>query len=404
MIDTLNLLQIPTPQNIDLTLGTRVTLSPNDDNFTKIDHVPVKDETVYWLDRTLGGGNIADCGILDLFKGRVLTVFELAFTSSTHQGTGSLAGPGVTTPGSSSALETYLVSVLTTPDGDCQEFPANTLWQHNFQQLPSSSGRPTRQISGRVSSINGDLADLAVNLSDLHLTDEELLALSAAYSDNANSGDFLRAASGKLDAHGGNKEPDKRERYQPADPQWEYKEILLLSELERRQRIFEEANPPEPEPLNIDGLVMVRPGTATAREAAAAALGSGSNIMERQDMKSTEVGTRVRRGFDLVRIGNFHEAELEPHGQLEAKNHIIPDIAFFHHRPTLHTNFTSERQRFVRQCCGVLRDVAAVFRFDAAMVTLFYEGNLFIFVIAIRRYAYGITLPTLVVLCRRSNK
>lgn len=52
----------------------------------------------------------------------------------------------------------------------------------------------------------------------------------------------------------------------------------------------------------------------------------------------------------------------------------MQDIAFFHHRLTLATHFTKERERLVRQCCGVLRDVAGgVFHYDPAFITLFYE-------------------------------
>ena len=55
----------------------------------------------------------------------------------------------------------------------------------------------------------------------------------------------------------------------------------------------------------------------------------------------------------------------------------MADIAFFHHRGTLHEVYeerTHGRQRLARQCCGVLRDVCEhVFGYDAAQVTLFYE-------------------------------
>jgi hypothetical protein len=37
----------------------------------------------------------------------------------------------------------------------------------------------------------------------------------------------------------------------------------------------------------------------------------------------------------------------------------MKDIAFFHHRLTVDTEFNADRIRLLRQVCGVLRDVAA---------------------------------------------
>lgn len=62
---------------------------------------------------------------------------------------------------------------------------------------------------------------------------------------------------------------------------------------------------------------------------------------------------------------------------LASPMHVVclQDIAFFHHRLTLDTHWDAEREQLLRRCCEVLRDVAAVFDYDPAFVTLFYEGR-----------------------------
>ena len=45
-----------------------------------------------------------------------------------------------------------------------------------------------------------------------------------------------------------------------------------------------------------------------------------------------------------------------------------------HHRGTLEA-FDDERRTFIRQCCGVLREVAQVFGYEPYYVTLFYQAH-----------------------------
>ena len=53
-------------------------------------------------------------------------------------------------------------------------------------------------------------------------------------------------------------------------------------------------------------------------------------------------------------------------------NHPLPDIAFFHHRLTMH--LVPSRQKLVQVVCKALREVSQqVFDYDARLVTLFYE-------------------------------
>ena len=122
------------------------------------------------------------------------------------------------------------------------------------------------------------------------------------------------------------------------------------------------AAPPEPEPRGIDDCILGAPvavETINGQPMPVAATTGDAAVV------SVETKTRRSRGYDLVRVGNLSERA------------GVADIAFFHHRGTLHQFWdeaTYGRQRLARQCCGVLRDVCdGVFGYDAAKVTLFYE-------------------------------
>jgi hypothetical protein len=152
--------------------------------------------------------------------------------------------------------------------------------------------------------------------------------------------------------------------------------LKLLEELQRRE-LHRLASPLLPEPENVDVLLLY-PADSAAIDLANTAIIQAFGADRTQPAvavtpisapatapaKEMEVGSRVRKGYDLVRIGNFAEEESLP----------LQDIAFFHHRLTVSTELTTDRIRLVRQCCAVLREIATkVFQFDPVFVTLFYE-------------------------------
>ncbi|KAJ8609032.1 hypothetical protein CTAYLR_008698 [Chrysophaeum taylorii] len=108
----------------------------------------------------------------------------------------------------------------------------------------------------------------------------------------------------------------------------------------------------EAEPAGIDDVKYLPSSSSTGAGGATAP----SSVVQRE---------RRSPGFDLVRAGNFARAPGKPE-----------DIIFFHHRLTLHELYdeaTHGRQRLVKECCGILDDVASVFGYDAAKVALFFQ-------------------------------
>ena len=92
-----------------------------------------------------------------------------------------------------------------------------------------------------------------------------------------------------------------RVQYTPPDPGWEAKEAMLLEDMRRRDEQRQQL-PPEEEPPGIDAFLLVKPP-----ESALALIGDSRVPLASADVQQTQTGTRIRRGFDLVRVGNFAE-------------------------------------------------------------------------------------------------
>jgi hypothetical protein len=153
------------------------------------------------------------------------------------------------------------------------------------------------------------------------------------------------------------------------DPNWEESERTLLEHLQAKDAAAAQAGMMEEEPPGIDSFVLA-PHNITNANASSAVItvdrdpdtGEATNILTNSSAGQVQSRVEVRPGFDLVRVGNFSET-----------TDGLQDIAFFHHRLTL-DELTPERERLVRQCCGVLRDVSqGVFDYNPAFITLFYE-------------------------------
>eukprot|EP00041_Stephanoeca_diplocostata_P038745 m.1548671 g.1548671 ORF g.1548671 m.1548671 type:complete len:491 (-) comp25264_c0_seq11:2511-3983(-) len=152
--------------------------------------------------------------------------------------------------------------------------------------------------------------------------------------------------------------PIERVEYRPPMPQWEEQEEAVLQHL--KQKNVENESKLEDEPPGIDELLEVQ-GFEVPQNA-------DKNLASKIGL---ELGTNVRRGYDLVRWGN------------------LDDVAFFHERGK---PFSEERQRLAWQCLDVLRDVSAVFDYDAACVTPSSLGS---FGIMLNTHAHGTTTPFL---------
>lgn len=157
----------------------------------------------------------------------------------------------------------------------------------------------------------------------------------------------------------------ERQLYTALDPAWEESERVLLAHLQAKEAV--QAGQLEEEPPGIDSFLLAQHNIHSSAGSTVATLerdpdtGEVTNILTNMHAGQVQRGVEVRPGFDLVRVGNFSESE-----------EGLQDIAFFHHRLTL-DEFTPERERLVRQCCQVLRDVSYVFNYDPAFITLFYE-------------------------------
>ena len=165
-------------------------------------------------------------------------------------------------------------------------------------------------------------------------------------------------------------EPEvQREIYQLGE-QWLLQEEQLLAKMESLTAEREAAI--EPEPAGIDELLVQGGFPIPTASPSADVGGSSSGEAGGADAVLAGVEERVQKvsvrpGYDLVRVGNFDERpDIQP-----------PEIAFFHHRLTLETEFRQslDRQNLVQQCCGVLRAVAAVYDYPHYFVTLFYQPH-----------------------------
>jgi hypothetical protein len=203
------------------------------------------------------------------------------------------------------------VTVVISPEGECKEFAVKDLWQrsqHGQQQMEQSKYYHDEEMdlaNNKQFTVDDDF-ELARQLS----LAESNGGGSVNRSNGLNGSKDASSSSGfdQFDNNAGGDAAGDRVLYKPKDDDWEFKEMLLLSELERRQR-KRDAQPLEPEPAGIDGLYIARPDSDTLNSTTLPAntrIEDGIAIAN-ASMKSVQVGTQVRRGFDLVRVGNFHE-------------------------------------------------------------------------------------------------
>lgn len=99
----------------------------------------------------------------------------------------------------------------------------------------------------------------------------------------------------------------QRTLYRPPVPGWEEQERELLHVLEERDRWRADHNPLEPEPAGADALFMAQPSTAGSVGAPPAIAHSDAQAKPKPALVTTKV--EVRKGYDLVRVGNFSEQE-----------------------------------------------------------------------------------------------
>ena len=132
----------------------------------------------------------------------------------------------------------------------------------------------------------------------------------------------------------------QRQKYEPpgGSQAWWDEEAMLMRVMEEENKEAEAAL--ESEPIGVNELFVAE---GFAETTADADLASKTSI---------SVSSRVKRGYDLVRIGN------------------INSVAFFHQR---NVEFTSARRVLVEQCVDVLFDVAQVFSYNPRMITLFWQ-------------------------------
>ena len=127
--------------------------------------------------------------------------------------------------------------------------------------------------------------------------------------------------------------------YRPPQTNWAETEERLVQKLREKMNSVESLL--EEEAPGVDEL-LVQGGWK---------IGAGANAVETKT--KARVGRRIRKGYDIVRIGNFDG-----------------DIAFFHMR---NSSFTETRRQLLIDLIPPLREVCAVFEYDPAFVTLFWH-------------------------------
>lgn len=96
-----------------------------------------------------------------------------------------------------------------------------------------------------------------------------------------------------------------RTEYKPPDPNWEVKEKALLEQLKELNDEVEENL--EEEPPGVDELLVVEVGSFVDRFLTLSSQGFQVPDVADQKIKDAidvEVATHVKRGYDIVRIGN----------------------------------------------------------------------------------------------------
>lgn len=134
------------------------------------------------------------------------------------------------------------------------------------------------------------------------------------------------------------------QKYSPHQ-NWFAEEQALMVQMEAQNQQAESALETEPE--GVDGL-LVRQGFAASR-----AKGGDGGLVK--DIKVSVKSGGVKKGYDLVRVGN------------------VDSIAFFHHRRSLPP--PPQRMALVSRTVEVLKEVSVVFEYNPCYVTLFYQAG-----------------------------
>ena len=154
--------------------------------------------------------------------------------------------------------------------------------------------------------------------------------------------------------------------YRPANAEmWEQQEEAILHQMQSDDE-RQKSRPLEREPAGIDQFMLEKP----SEEALALYKSEDKTIAavdkliksNNKDAAQIRTKTQVRPGYDLLRVGNYHEDPAYP----------LPDIAFFHHR--LSMDKVPQREALIRSACLAVRELCVtVFDYDARLVTLFFE-------------------------------
>lgn len=274
MLEVLDSWQVPSARSLDLTLGTVYDggsgsssssgSSEHDGGLVPLTQLPAVRDLVYWSYRVDEDFDSASFDPSLRFRGRIVAVL-----------------------GSDLHLAQFVVS--TNPEGLTQQFFASELRveraiEEPVMQFMSGSGGSIVRSTERDRGGGGrDGADIQFDENEEGINDE-----IDQVDDLGPDGAVIR-----------------RVEYKPSDPNWELNEQLLLSQLEQRDRKRAEQGP-EPEPPGIDAFLLVPPP-----ESAIAVIEDKRVPLAGSTARQVEVGTQVRRGFDLVRVGNFSE---DPNG------------------------------------------------------------------------------------------
>ena len=138
-------------------------------------------------------------------------------------------------------------------------------------------------------------------------------------------------------SHGG--DPAQLFEYTPPQSNWAEEETRLVEKLRSKMNKIEMSL--EEEEPGVDEL-LVQGGWK---------IGAGAGEVETKT--KARVGKRIRKGYDIVRIGNFDG-----------------DIAFFHQRGV---TFTDERKQLLLALIPPLREVCEIFEYEPAFITLFWH-------------------------------
>ena len=157
----------------------------------------------------------------------------------------------------------------------------------------------------------------------------------------------------------------ERKLYKPEDPDWLEQEERLMKHMkavndEREKKLV--AEPAGIDDVLVQGGFDIPRATPLPGEASEGTQAAPDSVLS--SVQEQVVSVARRPGYDLVRVCNIDETP----------ERVPQEIAFFHHRGTLDA-FDDDRRTFIRQCCGVLREVAKCFGYEPYYVTLFYQAH-----------------------------